>query len=111
MPINATTPTTINETYDRWAISGLQLIGDGCAAFGQATPGPVSIQAALVKARVRTDGVTWERGNAPEDTVRLSIPDLYGYVATNTTTAQSVAAAIGAIVAALEAFGTDEGVL
>lgn len=118
MPIEATAPTTVSATYDRWVIAGLTIVGDGCVAFGQEpnpgenapTPQSVGITAKMVKARVLESGL-WERSPLPRDEVDLSIPDVYAFIATGTPTSQAVATAIGAVLQALGVVGQERGAL
>lgn len=118
MSIAATNPTTIDAVYNLWAIASLTVSGDGCVAFGQQpnpgqsapTPGLVSVTAKLVKYRVLPSGLD-ERSPSPADVVQLSIPDVYGYIATGTPQAVAVAEAMASILTALQAYGTQQGIL
>lgn len=109
MPIDATDPTVVSATYNLWAVASLQIAGDGCVAFGQTDVQPVSVSATLVKARVLSDGKTWERSPLPSDIVRLQIPDAYAFIATGTPQAQAIEAALQAVETAVNAYGAQQG--
>ena len=107
MSIDASTPTTLDATYDKWA-TVVQQYGDGCADYGASAAGPIAVGCTLVKYRDRTDGVA-ERSPLPTDRVTLRIDDLYTYLATDTPHSQALAQAVQAMTAALVAIAADQG--
>jgi hypothetical protein len=57
MPIPATNPVTIGGTYDKIGLAGLTISGDGCADPGSDDVPPIHVGAALIRYRMRGDGV------------------------------------------------------
>lgn len=99
MPITATNPTALAATYDLWAVQSVTIAGDGCAAVGEESPGPVLAAVTLVKARVRAGGV-WERSPLPADTLTAAVPDVYAEMVAGTDLGKALGAALAAVQAA-----------
>jgi hypothetical protein len=105
--IPATTPTILDATFPYWSFQ-IQSIGDGLLPFGAplGSQPPIQFVAVGTKFRVRSDGVQ-ERSPLASDTVTMTIPDLYAEAAIDPT----IAAALGAMLAAVQAYGAAQGVL
>lgn len=96
MPIDATSPTTIQASFDKWAIAEFKQTGDGLAAFGDPSAPPIVLYARLVKYRVRDDGVS-ERSPFPADTRDVTIPDLYDLASKDPDAAAALQALVGMV--------------
>lgn len=108
MAIDATTPTTVNGTFDQWAYE-FRTIGNGLLHFG-APAGPQPPIRALVtmtKYRVRADGVQ-EASPLAGDVVTLQVADLYAAAAADPS---GIGAALAANRAAVEAYAREKGAL
>jgi hypothetical protein len=96
MALEASEPTAIAATYDRWHFT-FRTEGLGVALPGQDAPADVvSAHATLVKCRLRGDGVE-EMSPLSSDQITISVPDAYALAATDPI----VAAALGALIAAV----------
>lgn len=96
MPIDATSPTVVQATFDKWAIAELRQTGDGLAAFGDPSAPPIVLYARLVKYRVRDDGVS-ERSPFPADSRDVTIPDLYDLAAKDIDVASALAELVSVV--------------
>lgn len=105
MSIDATEPTVISASYDKWAFS-FYTSGFPCAAPGGSVADTVSAHATLVKFRIRDDGV-YERSPLPADIREVHIEDIYATAATK----PSVAAALAALLVAVAEIAADQGAL
>lgn len=105
MPIEATEPTVIAATYDKWAFS-FHTTGFPCAAPGGMTPDTVACHVTMLKFRLREDGVP-ERSPLPSDMREIHVDDLYALAAIK----PSVATALTAMLDAIAEVAADEGKL
>lgn len=99
MPIDATQPTTIAATYDKWAF---EFSTRGFGVDG----GPITCVANLAKYRVLEDG-TGELSPLIGDRISVSVPDLYALMATDA----DVASAFASLVVAVEKIAQSQGAI
>lgn len=95
MPIEATAPTILEATYDKWAVQ-FRTNGFPSARIGETTARPVSCTIVMQRSRIRPDGV-WEASPLPADLVEFTVPDLYALVAEDAAAANALQAMIGVI--------------
>lgn len=108
MPIEATSPSVLNQTYDKWAFE-FHTYEDGCVDYAEPGPSvPIRAHALMVKARIREDG-TWERSPLPSDRVTVIVDDLGAAIASDPS--GPMATAYGALVAAVQSFAESQGKL
>jgi hypothetical protein len=99
--IEATTPVEIAaveaKVYDKWVVDQLVFAGNGVTS-------PLVAEAFLIPGARKEDG-TWDL--YPQGRKNIYIADLWSEVATR----PDFAAALGAVQAALEAYGKEKGIL
>lgn len=106
MPIEATTPTVLSATYDKWAVQ-FRTNGFPSARVGAATPDTVSCTVVMQRSRIRDDGV-WEASPLPGDLVEFTVPDLYALAAAKPET---VGVALQSMLVAIAGEAAERGVL
>lgn len=103
MPIEATEPTVISATYDKWAFS-FHTVGFPLADPGGDVVGKVGCTATLVKYRTREDGID-ERSPLQSDVRMIHIPDVYAEMQATPSIASAFAALMTAVTEVAEAQG------
>lgn len=96
MPIEATTPSTIAATFDRWAIE-FATQGDGLATFGKTDNRPIVAIATLTKFRIREEDGVSERSPLPADRITVVVPDVFAAAAEEPLIAQAMGAVLAAV--------------
>ena len=89
MPIDASEPTVISATYDKWAF---EFSTRGFGVDGS----PVMCFASLAKYRIRDDG-TGELSPLDSDRVSVAVPDLFALMATDADVASAFAGLVVAV--------------
>lgn len=102
-PIEASEPTVISATYDKWAFE-FSTCGFPCAAPGSSVVETVSCHIRMLKFRVREDGI-FERSPLESDSQEIHIVDLYALAAEKPI----VATALAVMLEAITEVADDEG--
>ncbi len=110
--MDATIPTVVSATYDKWCITSFAAVGDGCVGLNDSALQPVALTIQMQKYRVRPDGLS-ERSPSPTDTRLLTIGDLYASLGANPTDPvwQQIGAAMASLTAAVAAYAAARGEL
>jgi len=106
MPIEATEPTEIVASYDKWAFM-ISTTDYPCAKPGEIEPATVGLVLSLAKFRIRPGDNVPELSPLPADYKSLRIDDIYTLASTNL----KVATALQALMEAVEDVAGSEGLL